>query len=275
MGGRSTFRPAGCSTIFTSWTSASRTWKRVNDVIRGYGKLGVVGPFIALFGKDGNYVAEVASVFAEMFYRFGYLRVDRFLDRDAWDRLSAGLRERFAGRDVRRSEVVADFGAPSIVAGNRVFCYARPTGPVGCSWIASPSTSLGTFPAREAMRGCMMRPLSCAPAPACRGLRVVVSTAVAHQTRQLDACLASAGRPWRTSNSRSGRCRSPARRRNRHSRCRRRCACRKRHPHWSGAVPGIIGLGQAESTPSPPWHTIDDRCGNDGPSCYYDWRISV
>ena len=36
----------------------------VNEVISGHGELGVIGPFAALFGKDGRYVAEVASAFA-------------------------------------------------------------------------------------------------------------------------------------------------------------------------------------------------------------------
>ena len=33
----------------------------VTDLRRRYGKLGVVGPFVAMFGKDGRYLAEVAS----------------------------------------------------------------------------------------------------------------------------------------------------------------------------------------------------------------------
>jgi hypothetical protein len=43
---------------------------------------------------------------------------------DEWDRLAAGLAERFEGRDVRRSEVEAGFGSPSFIVGNRVVCYA-------------------------------------------------------------------------------------------------------------------------------------------------------
>jgi hypothetical protein len=46
----------------------------VEMVLRAYGKLGVAGPFIAMFGEDRSCVAEVASVFAEQFHRLGYLQ---------------------------------------------------------------------------------------------------------------------------------------------------------------------------------------------------------
>jgi hypothetical protein len=39
----------------------------VHAVLHGYGKLGVAGPFIALFGKDRNCVAEVGSVLPSSF----------------------------------------------------------------------------------------------------------------------------------------------------------------------------------------------------------------
>jgi hypothetical protein len=96
----------------------------VHAVLGGYGNLGVVGPFIALFGKDRNYVAEVASVFAEQFHRLGYLPVHRLLDTDEWDHLTSGIRNRFENHDLRRSEVESDFGSPSLVIGNRILCYA-------------------------------------------------------------------------------------------------------------------------------------------------------
>ncbi|WP_460359670.1 hypothetical protein [Actinoallomurus bryophytorum] len=103
-----------------------------HEVIRRYGKLGVVGPFAAMFGNEGNYVAEVASVWAEQFHRLGYLQVDRVLDARAWDQLITGLAECFDGKDVRRSEVEATFGPPSLVADRRVLCYA-PTD--GSGWV--------------------------------------------------------------------------------------------------------------------------------------------
>jgi hypothetical protein len=96
----------------------------VRAVLHGYGKLGVAGPFMALFEKDGNCVAEVASVFAEQFHRLGYLPALRLLGAAEWARLTTGIRERFDGHDVRRSEVEADFGPPSLIIEKRVLCYA-------------------------------------------------------------------------------------------------------------------------------------------------------
>jgi hypothetical protein len=101
----------------------------IKDVRHGYGKLGVVGPFVAMFGKDRRYLAEVASVWAEQAHLLGYLTVDRPLDANESDRLQPdNLRQRFDGKDVRRSEVEADFGTPSIVADKRTLCYAPADG---------------------------------------------------------------------------------------------------------------------------------------------------
>jgi hypothetical protein len=101
----------------------------VRDVRSWYGKLGVVGPFVAMFGKDGRYLAEVASVWAEQAYRLGYLTVDRLLEADEWAPLARDrLRERFDGKDVRRSDVEAEYGAPSLVADKRTLCYAPADG---------------------------------------------------------------------------------------------------------------------------------------------------
>lgn len=96
----------------------------VHAVLRSYGKLGVAGPFIAMFGKDRTCVAEVASVFAEQFHRLGYLQLTRLLDANEWDHLNAGLLRRFDGQDVRRSEVEASYGPPSLIIDKRVLCYA-------------------------------------------------------------------------------------------------------------------------------------------------------
>jgi hypothetical protein len=96
----------------------------VHAVLRGYGKLGVAGPFIALFGGDRNCVAEVASIFAEQFHRLGYLPTERLLDAAEWNRMTGSIRERFDGHDVRRGEAEASFGRPSLVVDKRVLCYA-------------------------------------------------------------------------------------------------------------------------------------------------------
>lgn len=100
----------------------------VREVLRRYGKLGVVGPFVVLIGKDSHYIDEVASVWAEQLHRLGYLQVGRLLDTQEWGRLMAALKDRFDGKDVRRSEVQNYFGPPSIVAGRRVLCYAPDDG---------------------------------------------------------------------------------------------------------------------------------------------------
>jgi hypothetical protein len=96
----------------------------VRAILHGYGKLGVSGPFTAMFGKDRTCVAEVASVFAEQFHRLDYLPIDHMLDAGEWNRLTASLPQRFDGHDMRRSEVEADFGPPSLIIDNRILCYA-------------------------------------------------------------------------------------------------------------------------------------------------------
>jgi hypothetical protein len=103
-------------------------YDHVAEVLRAFGKLGVAGPFIALFGKERSCVDEVASVFAEQFHRLGYLPVDRLLDQLDWDLLIADLRTRFDGQDVRRGEVERQFGPPSLVIGKRILCYASASG---------------------------------------------------------------------------------------------------------------------------------------------------
>lgn len=99
-------------------------YDEVRTVPAGFGKLGVHGPFAALFGNEPSCAAEVASVFAEQFHRLGYLAVDRLLDPTEWTGVLTGLHERFADRDVCRSEVVAEFGPPSLMIDQRVLCYA-------------------------------------------------------------------------------------------------------------------------------------------------------
>jgi hypothetical protein len=90
------------------------------DGLHRYGKLGVSGPFTTMFGREHRPIAEVASVFAELFHRLGYLTVDPA----TW----TGARERFEAGDVHRSEVVAECGEPSLVIDKRVLCYAPADG---------------------------------------------------------------------------------------------------------------------------------------------------
>jgi hypothetical protein len=67
--------------------------------------LGVAGPFIAMFGEDA----------------------ERLLDADDWNHLTTSVRERFDGKDVRRSEVEASFGRPSLVIENAYSATPPPT----------------------------------------------------------------------------------------------------------------------------------------------------
>ncbi|MBB4907714.1 hypothetical protein [Actinophytocola algeriensis] len=97
------------------------------DALGRYGKLGVHGPFTAIFGAERRCVPEVASVYAELFHRFGYLSVDRMLTADEWVPFTT-LRDWVGDRDVRRSEVEAVFGPPSLLADKRVLCYAPEDG---------------------------------------------------------------------------------------------------------------------------------------------------
>ena len=55
------------------------------------------------------------------------------LDADESDRLTPdNLRQRFDGKDLRRSEVEAQLGPPSLVADNRTLCYAPAD---GAGWV--------------------------------------------------------------------------------------------------------------------------------------------
>jgi hypothetical protein len=83
-------------------------------LLSDHGKLGVAGPFEALFGSPSR-PAEVASVFAEVFCRFGYLTVDNLVTPQRWQEMTGSLRERFENRDVRCSEAERILGRPSLV----------------------------------------------------------------------------------------------------------------------------------------------------------------
>jgi len=109
-------------------------WERARRELHSYGKQGVAGPFEALFGSP-RCQGEVASVYAEVFHRFGYLAVDHLAGRSRWLELTGGLRERFEDRDVLRSEAEDMLGPPSLVAGRTVLCYAAADPPSGWLFI--------------------------------------------------------------------------------------------------------------------------------------------
>ncbi|HET9895024.1 MAG TPA: hypothetical protein VFQ44_08820 [Streptosporangiaceae bacterium] len=97
------------------------------DLLDRYGKLGVSGPFSTLFGL-WQCQAEVAAIYAEVFWRLGYLRMDETLSPVRWGELIRSLQSSFAGQDVRCSEVEERCGAASLTVGKRILCYvsARP-----------------------------------------------------------------------------------------------------------------------------------------------------
>ena len=101
--------------------------------LKCFGKLGVVGPFVAIFGEKGQYCCEVASVYAELFHQLGYLSEVTTIDETVWAALTSGLRERFEDVDWRPSQVEAELGPPSYIVGKTVWCYAPSA--VGDRWV--------------------------------------------------------------------------------------------------------------------------------------------
>jgi hypothetical protein len=105
-------------------------WEQARCQLRSYGKLGVAGLFEALFGSP-RCQAEVASVYAEVFHRLGYLAIDHPVSQQRWQDLTGSLRDRFEDRDVRRSEAKHILGPPSLLVGQTVLCYAAADPAVG------------------------------------------------------------------------------------------------------------------------------------------------
>lgn len=106
---------------------------RPNRTYGKYGQLGISGAFESTF-KPGRYQDEVASILAETIHLAGYLPLGHTLPQDAMTRITATARDQFEGVDLRRSEVEAIIGQPSLMIGDdRVGCYA----PADCQpgWI--------------------------------------------------------------------------------------------------------------------------------------------
>ena len=102
-------------------------YEQVRKALRGFGKFGVHGPFEATFGEKYHCTVEVASVYAEFYHRVGYLELERVLGPTEWAPMT-GLRDWVANRDLRRSEIEATFGEPSLRVSPRVLCYAPSDG---------------------------------------------------------------------------------------------------------------------------------------------------
>lgn len=90
--------------------------------LQSYGELGVCGPFEALFGSS-RCQAEVASVYAEVFHRLGYLAIVNPVSQERWQEMTAGLREQFEDRDVSQNEARRLLGEPGLVVDGTVLCY--------------------------------------------------------------------------------------------------------------------------------------------------------
>jgi hypothetical protein len=85
---------------------------------------GVVGAFRWRISYEADFADEVASVYANLAQRLGYLSLDGELSPSAWYPLTKGLRARCRARDWRVSEVQAAFGPPSLVMG-QVYAYVK------------------------------------------------------------------------------------------------------------------------------------------------------
>jgi hypothetical protein len=96
----------------------------VEDELQIYGSLGVGGAFERAFGDRVNYCIEVVSIYAEHFWRLGYLQVGRLLENAEWSALAVGLADRVEERDLRRSEVESAYGRPSVDLDGHVWCFA-------------------------------------------------------------------------------------------------------------------------------------------------------
>jgi hypothetical protein len=107
-------------------------WEQEQARLQSYGKLGVTGAFEALFGSP-HCQAEVASVYAEVLHRLGYLTIASPVSQERWRELAGGLREHFEDRDVRQSQAEGILGQPSLVIDRKVLCYA-PADPAAC-WL--------------------------------------------------------------------------------------------------------------------------------------------
>ncbi len=98
-------------------------WSEFANDLTFYGKLGVTGAFRAVFGDDHCYDDEVASVFARFLHHLGCLDLAGRVDEVRWRRIERAIADSYGERDVAMSEVITDFGEPSLRVGDRVLCY--------------------------------------------------------------------------------------------------------------------------------------------------------
>jgi hypothetical protein len=87
-----------------------------------YGATGIDGALRELLGDGIRTVAEVASVYAELLHQLGYLQVASA----DWSRIAGAARAGIG--DLRRGELEAAYGEPSLVIDGRIGCYASADG---------------------------------------------------------------------------------------------------------------------------------------------------
>lgn len=97
-----------------------------------YRSCGVPGPFWDAFGKETRCYNEVASVYAEIFHRYGYLTTARLVSDNDWTALLAAADSAYSEGDTRLSEIVETCGLPSFKIGKWLLCYAPEA---GTGWI--------------------------------------------------------------------------------------------------------------------------------------------
>jgi hypothetical protein len=102
-------------------------WQQEQDDLRARGaftSLGVQGAFAAVLPGYRDHGAAVASVYAEIAWRHGWLTVERTLPDDEHHRLCAAS-DRWSGQDLQLGEVQAEFGSPSVLFGSGNPRYAK------------------------------------------------------------------------------------------------------------------------------------------------------
>jgi hypothetical protein len=93
-----------------------------------YRSCGIPGPFRETFGNELRYYNEVASVYAEIFHRYGYLIPERLVSDHEWPGLLTAAESAYGKADTRLSEIVDAFGPPSFKVGKWLLCYAPADG---------------------------------------------------------------------------------------------------------------------------------------------------
>jgi hypothetical protein len=107
----------------------SQSW--LDGLLYYHGKCGIEGAFSAVFGVEETqlgaylrclFLEEVGSVYARVLLSLGYLKLGRRLTEPEWTALCEAVPE-YDSVDCRRSDIVSQFGEPSLTIGRRVLCY--------------------------------------------------------------------------------------------------------------------------------------------------------